>query len=51
MEVLEEFVATAFGPESVYGEVVSNLNWAASVAISSISQEDFGRWLIDNWSI
>jgi len=26
MEVLEEVVATAFGPESVYGAGVSNLN-------------------------
>ncbi len=49
--MLEKAVATAFGPESVYGEALSNLNWAASVARSSISQEDFGRWLIDNWSI
>jgi hypothetical protein len=42
MEVVEWLVATVFGPESVYGEVASNVKRAASVAISNISQEDFG---------
>ena len=43
IDVSEDVAATVFGPESMYVDGVSNLKYAANVALSSTSQAGFAR--------